>query len=246
MVAVTGLLAISATAQTAIGSEGKSDTKLPQSFEVISIRPVPEDSMGGISEPMGSEFRAHAMSLSVLVQMAFGINPNQMAVPEWAQSTKFDIAAKTPEGVSLTYEQMKPLLQNLLKDRFQMTWHHETRAVQGYDLVVAKGGLKLTPAKPEASKGGGGTPTSITLPNTTLRGLTGMLTARLKRPVADKTGATGDYEIRLRFAPDGDAESTLPSIFTVLQEELGLRLESAKVPVEMVVIDHLEKVPTEN
>ena len=82
--------------------------------------------------------------------------------------------------------------------------------------------------------------------STTMQSFAGMLTARLKRPVADKTGAAGDYEVRLRFAPDGDAESTLPSIFTALREEMGIRLESAKVPVEMVVIDHLEKAPTEN
>jgi uncharacterized protein (TIGR03435 family) len=73
-----------------------------------------------------------------------------------------------------------------------------------------------------------------------------MLAAMLKRPVGDKTGAAGDYEVKLRFAPEGDAESPLPSIFTALHEEMGIKLEPAKVPVEMVVIDHLEKTPTEN
>ena len=186
------------------------------------------------------------MPLSVLVQMTFGINPNQMVIPDWAQSAKFDIAAKTGSAVPLTYEQMKPLLQKMMADRFKMTYHRETRDAQGYDMVAAKDGLKLTPAKPGSSKGGSGGPGTIDMPSTTMKSFAGMLTARLKRPVADKTGAAGDYEVKLRFAPDGDAESPLPSIFTALDEEMGIKLESAKVPVEMVVIDHLEKAPTEN
>lgn len=227
-------------------AQGASETRLPTSFEVVSIRPVPPDSLGGISEPSGTEFRAHAMSLSVLVQMTFGINPNQMVIPDWAQSVKFDIAAKTGSAVPLTYEQMKPLMQKMMAERFKMTYHRETRDVQGYDMVAAKDGLKLTPAKPGSSKGGGGGPGAIDMPNTTMKSFAGMLTARLKRPVGDKTGAAGEYEVKLRFAPDGDAESTLPSIFTALQEEMGIKLQPAKVPVEMVIIDHLEKVPTEN
>ena len=134
----------------------------------------------------------------------------------------------------------------MMAERFKMTYHRETRDVQGYDMVAAKGRLKLTPAQPGASKGGGGGPGAINMPSTTMKSFAGMLAAMLNRPVADKTGAAGDYEVKLRFAPEGDAESPLPSIFTALQEEMGIKLEPAKVPVEMVVIDHLEKVPTEN
>jgi uncharacterized protein (TIGR03435 family) len=202
--------------------------------------------MGGISEPRGTEFHAQAMPLSVLVQMAFGINPNQMVIPDWAQSVKFDIAATTGSPISLTYEQMKPLLQKMMAERFGMTCHRETRDVQGYEMVPAKDGLKLTPAKPDAPKGGSGGPGSIDMPSTTMKSFAGMLTAKLKRPVADKTGTAGDYEVHLRFAPDSDPDSSLPSIFTALQEEMGIRLQPSKVPVEMVVIDHLNKIPTEN
>jgi uncharacterized protein (TIGR03435 family) len=225
-------------------AQGPSETKVPAGFEVVAIRPVPPDSQGGFSEPGGTEFRARAMSLSELVQMTFGINPNQMVIPDWAQSVKFDIAAKT--GIPLTYEQMKPLMQKMMAERFRMTYHRETRDVQGYDMVAAKGGLKLMPAKPGSSKGGGGRAGAIDMPNTTMKSFAGMLAAMLKRPVGDKTGAAGDYEVKLRFAPEGDAESPLPSIFTALHEEMGIKLEPAKVPVEMVVIDHLEKMQTEN
>jgi uncharacterized protein (TIGR03435 family) len=229
-----------------VGARAQDDAKIPTSFEVVSIRPVPPESMGGISLPSGTEFRAQAMPLSVLVQMTFGINPNQMVIPDWAQSVKFDIAAKTGSTVSLTYEQMKPLLQKMMAERFGMTYHRETRALQGYEMVPAKDGLKLTPAKPDAPKGGSGGPGAIDMPSTTMKSFAGMLTARLKRPVADNTGAEGDYQVKLRFAPESDPDSSLPSIFTALQEELGIKLKPAQVPVEMVVIDHLNKTPTEN
>ena len=227
-------------------AQDAASAAMPASFEVVSIRPVPPDSMGGISEPVGTEFRAQAIPLSVLVQLTFGINPNQMVIPDWAQSAKFDIAAKTGSAIPLTYAQMKPLMLKMMAERFGMTYHRETREVQGYDMVPAKSGLKLTPAQPGSSRGGSGRPGSITLLNTTMQFFAGMLTATLKRPVADKTGASGDYEVKLRFAPESDADSALPSIFTALQEQMGIKLEPAKVPVEMIVIDHLDKTPTEN
>ena len=227
-------------------AQGTDSAAMPASFEVVSIRPAPPDSMGGISEPVGTEFRAQAMPLSVLVQMTFGINPNQMVIPNWAQSVKFDIAAKTGSAVPLTYAQMKPLMLKMMAERFGMTYHRETREVQGYDMVPTKSGPKLTPAQPGSSRGGSGGPGEINIPNTTMQSFAGMLTAKLKRPVADKTGASGDYEVKLRFAPENEADSALPSIFTALQEEMGIKLESAKVPVEMLVIDHLDKMPTEN
>ena len=246
MIRVAVALLVLLTASVCASSQVSSDTKEPARFEVVSIRPVPPDSMGDLTEPVGTEFRAHAIPLSELVQMAFGLNPNQIVVPEWAHGTKFDIAAKTGSSVSLTYEQMKPLLQRMLTDRFAMTSHPETREVQGYDMVAAKGGLKLISARPESSKGGGAGPGAIDLPSTTMRGLAAMLTLKLEHPVADKTGATGNFEVKLRFATDDDVNPTLPLITTVLQEQLGLKLTSAKVPVKMVVIDHLDKVPTDN
>jgi uncharacterized protein (TIGR03435 family) len=240
-----GMVGVRPSVAQTVGS-GKSEAKLPQSFEVVSIRSAPEDSQGAISEPQGMEFRAKAMPLSVLVQMAFGINPNQMVVPKWAQGVKFDIAAKTGGDAPLTYEEMKPLMQKMLAERFGMTYHRQTQEVKGYDMVAAKGGLKLTPAKPGAAKGGTGSRTSIEMPSATMQALAGMLTARLTLPVEDKTGAAGKYEVMLRFAREDDPESTLPSIFTALQEEMGIKLVLAKVPVEMVVMDHLERRPTEN
>jgi uncharacterized protein (TIGR03435 family) len=238
-VGVVALLGVGVVAQ-------KSETAPPQRFEVASVRPAAEDSGFVVTAPQGAEFRTTGLPLSILVQLAFNVDPHQMDIPQWAESVKFDVVAKTPDGVSLTPEQMRTPILHLLEDRFKMTFHHETRLQQGFELVAAKGGPKLTPAKPGASRGGGLTSNTINLPNEKMTSLAGILTFLVKRPVADKTGATGDYEVKFSFARDGETESTLPSIYTALQEQLGLRLASAKVPLEMVVIDHLDRTPTEN
>ena len=109
-VAVTVLVLL--TASVCASSQVTSNKTEPARFEVVSIRPVPPDSTGNFAEPAGTEFRAHAMELSLLIQIAFGLNANQIVVADWAQGKKFDIAAKTGSSVPLTYEQMKPLLQS--------------------------------------------------------------------------------------------------------------------------------------
>jgi uncharacterized protein (TIGR03435 family) len=218
---LTAVMRVAISVAVSAWAQGASETKVPTSFGVVSIRPAPPDSEGRISEPSGTEFRAQAMPLSALVQMTFGINPNQMVIADWAQSLKFDIVAKTGSAVPLTYEQMKPLMQKMMAERFRMTYHRETREVRGYDMMEAKGGLKLTPAQPRASRGGGGAPGAIDMPNTTMESFAGMLAAKLKRPVRDKTGAAGDYQVNLRFAPEGDAESPLPSILLRCRRSWG-------------------------
>ena len=222
------------------------DGPLP-SFEVTSVKPSPPDQPGGmLTIPQGTSFNTTGMPLEILIQLAFGLEQSQIVGPDWIKSQQYDIAAKTEGGVSLTYEQMKPLLQRLLADRFKLTYHHETKEISGYAIVAAKSGPKLQAAKEGASKGANIRPNGIQAPSATMGALAKMLAALLRQPVADRTGIAGDYEIKLSFAPNDATDSTLPSLFTAVQEQLGLKLESAKVPVEMLVIDHVEKVPTEN
>jgi uncharacterized protein (TIGR03435 family) len=244
----TPFLCAALEGQTSVGQEAKGgmiDAK-PQRFETVSIRPVPEDSSGLLQEAQGVEFRVHAMPLAVLVQMAFGINPNQMIVPSWTQEAKFDIVAKTGVETRLTREEIRPLLQAMLTERFGMQYHRETREIRGYEMTAAKGGLKLTPATPGAAKGGGGGPTLISMPSATMQALADMLAARVGLPVKDKTGAEGDYQVELHFAREDDPDPMLPSISVALNDTMGLKLVPAKLPVQMVVIDSLSRKPTEN
>jgi uncharacterized protein (TIGR03435 family) len=161
-------------------------------------------------------------------------------------SQLYDVDAKTPGDRALSREEMRPLLQDLLAQRFHLALHREHKTVSGYELVVAKDGSKL-----KAAKAGGETHAQI-LPNgfdaqsaSTIL-LAEILTRSAGEPVVDKTGLAGEYDVRLRHAAANDVNSTLPSIFTAVQEQLGLKLQPDKVPVEYLVVDHADRVPTEN
>jgi uncharacterized protein (TIGR03435 family) len=179
---------------------------------------------------------------------AFGVTEMQIVgLPKWSESTNYDVVAK-PEGDKLLDdEQLKQSPQQLLKDRLHLSVHHDMKEVRGYRLVIAKGSPKL-----RASKGGkegrmqyGST--DLEAPNITLQQFGSALRLFVGGfPVVDETGIKGNFDIRLQFAKEGDDNSSLPSIFTALQEQLGLKLVSGKVPLEMIEIDHVDRVPTEN
>jgi len=219
-----------------------------QSFEVASVKLVPRDAAGltSISPPGSVRFTATNASLDVLISLAFGVDSDRISgMPGWLDSEHYNVNAKPEGDKGLSYEQLRPLLQQLLAQRFHLAVHRETRDVQGYALVVAKNGPKLQAGK-------GSSPHAYILPNglqaqnMSIATLAGMLARPAGRPVADQTGIQGNYDITLKYAPEGTAESSLPSVFTAVQEQLGLKLVPQKVPVEIVVIDHVERVPTEN
>jgi uncharacterized protein (TIGR03435 family) len=181
-------------------------------------------------------------------------------------STRFDFQAKVldADGVdleALTDKQLGPILQSMLVDRFKLKTHAETKTLPVYELVVAKGGLKLK-ATPATAGDGQEMPREgmITVHRGDLSG-TGMTMARLssllgdavRRTVIDKTGLTGNYDVALKWTPEGEANvagdsgatDVPPPIFTAVQEQLGLKLQAGKGPVATLVVDHVEK-PSEN
>ena len=156
------------------------------------------------------------------------------------------------------------MLQSLLADRFKLAVHHETREWPIYTLVVAKNGSKLQETKPDDSKGGGSFSVSrdkMTGHGVSVSSIVRLLSQQLGRHIIDKTGLTSKYDFTLTWTPEesdghmlsaasagntGAAappvpDSNGPSIFTALQEQLGLKLESQKGPVDVLVIDHVEK-----
>jgi uncharacterized protein (TIGR03435 family) len=166
--------------------------------------------------------------------------------PNWLASDRFTIEAKAAEPLPPWPEsntQLSLMLQSLLEDRFKLAVHWETKEAVVYDLVLARGGPKVKQADAAESSGFGmeqGRIRSMALP---LGYLATNLAYLLGRTVIDKTGLAGKYSYTLTYTPDdappGDASG--PSIFTALQEQLGLKLESTKGPVEFLVIDHVEK-----
>jgi uncharacterized protein (TIGR03435 family) len=217
-------------------------------FEVASVKATPQDRIGNTSiSPYGTgRFSATNVTLELLIELAFGMRDDQIqGAPGWLASERYDVQAKAPDGVSLTYDQLHAPLQALLIQRFKLATHLGSKEVSGYALVLSKGGVTLKPGKPDKSQ-------PMILPNgvqaasISMAMLAGMLTRVAGRPVVDKTGLSGNYNVKLRYAPANDPNSSLPSVFTALQEQAGLKLEPAKVPYDVVIIDHVERVPIQD
>ncbi|HTS50569.1 MAG TPA: TIGR03435 family protein [Bryobacteraceae bacterium] len=245
MTPALALLAVFAVA----ASQGFGQSQAAPAFEVASVKLSVPGSTGppSIGPPGTGRFIATKASLDVLLEIAFHVQQYQiLGEPDWAEAETFEIAAKAEDGISLSYEQLKPRLQRLLAQRLNLATHREVKDIPGYALVVAKGGPKLKEDTSATATQGSIRPGRLRLPKSSMDVFAAVLYGPTGRPVVNKTGLEGNYEIELSFARDQDTDSPLPSIFTALQEQLGLKLEAQKVPVEMLVIDHVERVPTEN
>lgn len=199
-----------------------------------------------------------------LIGEAYGIRLRDLivGVPAWADSDAYDIEAKVaapdlPAFHKLLPMQRNPMLQSILADRFHLKVHFETRTLPAYALVVSKSGPKLKQVEPGTLPSGLKDPGGITMSRNEITGtgvsmvpLRDVLQMQLGRPIVDRTGLTGNYDFKLKFAPvesnaTSDDASAAPSIFTAVQEQLGLGLKSTKAPVQVLVVDHIEK-PSEN
>ena len=192
------------------------------------------------------------VTLSESIQAAYGVKRYQVTGPDWITSATYDIVAKAAGPVP--EPQLKLMLQTLLADRFKLTFHRESKELPVYTLVPGKKGPKLHDAQGEGEsriypEGG-----SLVFKNYTMPGLADFLGRPADRPVLDKTGLAGHYDFSIQLV---DGESPNPgdvkravknwqSIFTDIQDQLGLKLEAQKAAVEILVIDHAERVPTEN
>jgi uncharacterized protein (TIGR03435 family) len=219
-------------------------------FEVASVRltTAGNSCITSISPWGTGRFTATCVSFDVLIELAFGVHPNQISGLEKLGTQYYDVNARPEGDVALTYDEVKPRLRELLAQRFQLATHRETKEFQGYAMVLAKGGLKLHPGTlPPLSPGQPFTAEDqLYAASVNLDVLAGMLTTLTHRPVINGTGIRGTYEVKLRFRPEAAIDSPLPSLFLALEEQAGLKLQTQKVPVEMLVIDQVEKVPTDN
>jgi uncharacterized protein (TIGR03435 family) len=213
-------------------------------FEVASIRMSP-GGMISISPPDSPGFTAQNVSMQILISLAYGGDSDRVQGPGWIGSQQYDVTAKTEGERKLSYDELKPLLQDLLAQRFQLKVHTQMKEGSGYALVVAKGGAKLQETKGAADHSYI-LPNSLDVQNRSMAAFAGALSRPAGRPVVDETGLKGNYDIRVNYAEDQDKNPTLPSIFTALQEQLGLQLVPKKVPVEFIIVDHVERTPAEN
>jgi uncharacterized protein (TIGR03435 family) len=225
-------------------------------YDVVSIKQNTSES-GSMSFSIAPDgFMATNTTLHMLVANAYGFNWDLISgLPKWADSDHFNVRAKVAESdidafKKLPYKERQPILQKALEERFQIAVRRETKELPVYDLVIAKGDLKLRETKP-GGIGGGSTVSNrgaLTAKGVPVKSLLGTLAGVVHRPVIDKTGLTGVYDIELKWTPEdapASTDETGPSIFTALQEQVGLRLDASKGMVETLIVDHAEK-PSED
>jgi bla regulator protein BlaR1 len=239
-------------------------------FEVASVKPTNGvgASSGGAGVGGASE---HNMTVRFLLWFSYRVQPFQIVgAPGWIDTDRFDIEARA-EDRNAGPDQVRLMLQSLLEDRFHLKLHRETKVSPMYALVVAKGGPKMTLSADQTSPDvNGPAPPGSPLPNhgairfgqgsflanaVPLSFFAHELSGRMDRLVVDRTNLPGRYDFLLQWKPGpgetpneapatGDIESR-PSIFTAIQEQMGLKLESGREPVEVLVVDHIER-PSEN
>jgi len=230
----------------------------PLTFEVASIHlhDAPLRSIAGFSSS-GPRVRLEAYTLRHLIMEAYNLKSYQLHVPQGMDhpNTYYDIAATAPSDTSPTREDFRHMLQSLLADRFQLKAHFEKKETLVYALVVAKNGPRLeisseqTP--PKTLFGVNGRNQFVRTDNVTIPNLAVDLNGGfgVDRPVIDRTGLTGIYKLKIEATPewtiDRDPQPGDLSIFTAVQEQLGLKLEPSTTQLDVLVIDSAQK-PSEN
>ena len=232
-------------------------------FEVATIK---------VSDPNRPERRLFSIrdtevstvytTVSDLIVFAYGVHAGQISGAHgWVESDKFDITGKS-EGGQPNPNQFKTMLQKLLADRFQLTFHRDKKQLTVYALTVGKNGPKLIRSEaaspiPNLIFRAGNWPVR----NATMEEFAGVMQAHLDRPVVDQTGLKGRFDFQLQWTPDetpfaspggpgeppkpSEGADSLPDLFTAIQQQLGLKVESTKAQVDVLVIDKVEK-PSEN
>jgi len=237
-----------------------------QTFDVASIKPAaPISGRPRGNKVLGDGVDFQATTLKYAITFAYNVKDYQVAGPAWLTDDRWEIVAKS--GRSATRDEITVMMRSLLAERFHLQAHTETREYAGLVLVVAKNGPKLKPAAPRDPSatngisftsqfrfGGGG---RINSPRFSMSQLANAIAGILGRPVSDETGIAGDYEVSVEYAPGESVQQMSAagapppnpdpgvSIFTSIQE-LGLKLESRKLQLPTIVVDKIEKTPTEN
>ncbi|HEV1287836.1 MAG TPA: TIGR03435 family protein [Bryobacteraceae bacterium] len=256
LLAAAGLAAVVAPVVVGLlnapASRAQSQPATGPEFEVASVKPhKPQPGPLRVSTSVeNGRLNFTNVTLKNCIQRAFSLRPYQISGgPGWLADDRFDVIAKAAGPADKA--QVMRMLQTLLADRFKLKFHIETKEMPVYSLVVAKNGLKIK----EANDDGKGTQIDgdpqhpLSARNISMAGFAGTLSRlqELDRPVIDATGLKGVFNFTLDYSP-GDAapsDNAGPSIFTALTEQLGLKLEAGKGPVDILVIDHVER-PSDN
>lgn len=235
-----------------------------QSFEVASVKAsVP----GAVREPraVGPNIRVspgsvtmRGVTLRASIRWAWHVSAYQVTGPDWLDSERYEITGKASGPA--TEDELRAMMQALIQERFKLAFHRQTKELAAYVLVAGKNGPKVQEAKTEGEMNVdvNQKQLSVSVQRAPVSQMIDMISNILRAPVIDQTGLTGRYDLTLNvakyvgdMAARGQSMDSLQAdpmaiISMILQEEFGLKLEGRKVPLEMVIIDHAEKVPVEN
>jgi uncharacterized protein (TIGR03435 family) len=243
------VMAIALLFQAALGGQ--------RAFDVASIKENKDIAAGGSLRIMpDGGIRAVHIPARTFVTVAYSLQPFQLVgAPAWLSEVYYDLNAK-PEG-KVTRQQTFAMLQALVVDRFKLAFHRETRELDGFALVQARPGTFGPNLKPSSidcgDKAQAATPycregsfthasvNTMKSNGAPIWNLMTLLVGEVRAPVIDETKLTGTFDMDLRWSPDMAPSSDLPSIYTALQEQLGLKLERRRVPAEVFVIDRIER-----
>jgi uncharacterized protein (TIGR03435 family) len=232
-------------------------------FEVATIKLTPPDSRVAGIRMEGETISVLNRTLVDLVTFVYDLHRNQIiGLPAWASSERYDITGKAEGGGQPNPDQLKVMLRKLLTDRFQLTFRKDQRELPVYSLTVVRGGAKISKNDPKNETRGiifrG--PGSVLLNNMSMDDFCKMLqSAVLDRPVVDQTNLAGRYDFSLVWLPPqaaaivpnpnaltpGGAADAPPDIYAALQEQLGLKVDAARLRTEVFLIDRVEK-PSDN
>jgi uncharacterized protein (TIGR03435 family) len=214
-------------------------------------------------------FQAKNYTVQGLIAAAYNLNPRAISgAPAWAESDRYEVIGATPGDLRPTYDDQMAMVRQLLSDRFNLAFHREKKEFSIYELTVSKGGpkLKTSPSPPDESPNltstlypaasGGIDHALLPARNVTMAQFASLLQrAILDRPVVDNTGLTSRYDFDLEWTPDesqfggqlppGPPDSGKPGLFAALRQQLGLNIEATRGPIEILVIDRVER-PSEN
>jgi uncharacterized protein (TIGR03435 family) len=246
----SAVLVMAAAASSIWAQAPKQSVPLP-AFDVASVKVA----TGGDFQEDGGEIRSSPVGLTIrhaglasCIKWAYRLNDFQISGPVWLSSARFDILAKTATPTS--EDRLRLMFQSLLSERFGLVFHRDKKEAETYVLLLAKGGPKFHESKSEGVSTMTPGRFGFTAQRTSIAQLTEYLAIPLRRPVLDLTGLSGRYDFALDLTVYAGRESTADDIASLViaavQEQLGLRLEARKGPVEIFRIDHVEKIPTGN
>jgi uncharacterized protein (TIGR03435 family) len=224
-------------------------------FEVVTIKPSDPMSTGGTDIDMeGRHFMLKNYPVRDMIAFAYGLHRDQVLNgPAWIKD-RYDVDGTPDVEGEPNVKQMQGMVQKLLEERFTLKSHREQRELAMYAVTVAKGGVKMTVSKPESNLpsfnvNGGAHRRTMNCTGTTMEDFALALQLFfIDKPVVNQTGLAGRYDFKLVWNPDlaGDSEgSDVPSLFTAMPDQLGLKIEAKKGPVRVVVVETMTR-PTEN